>query len=416
MENNKSVSWLAEQVIHTLIDSGVKEYVAWSDYASHYKPVIYYFDDNSCGLYDETFVAGYLQYLDERLDREEISIKRKHAYVCAMMRIKEYHDTGAIQHIGFNSARHLYPGHEALLQEFIDTDTALIDQKTIKDAGWAVRKYLYWLQRNGVRDVLSADSYQFSAFLKECHGTCTPNSVYDIQLYLRKFYSFLSGQKGCAMPYEYVLSLPVKRERRVFTPLTVDEIKRSIAQIDRTTAQGKRDYAIVLLSARCGIRACDIIHLKLNDFDWKNQLLVFVQQKTKVSISIPVPDDVAEAVKEYIIEARPKTDGDIVFLRACRPFYPFSSSVAIMHIWTKYEKLADVPRVPRDGRGFHSLRRALGKQMNEAEIPVSTIAQILGHSDSGSVKPYISVDTVHLKECAIQLDGMAASGEVYGNA
>ena len=415
MKSNQSVCVLAFDVVQAMINSGVKNYVAWSEYSSHYVPLIRHFEDVCDGLYSDDELKNYSAKVTARYEREEISKRTWLSYMRAANRIREIHDTGKLSHVGHDTKRSLYPNHEKLLRDFLEHDKTLDNPKTKKDADWAVRKYLYWLQCHEVRDVLLADSYQFSSFLIERSGHEAPGSIHNIQLYLKKFYAYLKNEAGCELPYEYVLSLPVKREKRIFKPLTNDEISRVLSKVDRTTGKGKRDYAIILLGLRYGMRAADIAALKLSDIQWREKKITFIQKKTLADTSLPLLDDVSDALARYILEGRPDTGSDKVFLRAAYPYAPLSGSVPIMHMWKRYEDLAGVPRTAGDGRGFHSLRRALGKNMSEIGYAYTDIATAIGHSSPGSARSYISVDEEHLKTCAIPFDSIEPKGEVFGD-
>lgn len=118
-------------------------------------------------------------------------------------------------------------------------------------------------------------------------------------------------------------------------------------------------------------------------------------------------------MKEYILHARPKNDFPHIFLRAQAPFQPLNAGSAVGYTYAKYQQKAGIERRPFDGKGFHSLRRMLAKDMTVAGIPVTTTAQILGHSNLNTVKQYISLDTVHLKECALDFRGIEVAGGVF---
>lgn len=89
--------------------------------------------------------------------------------------------------------------------------------------------------------------------------------------------------------------------------------------------------------------------------------------------------------------------------------------MALSHLWSGYQKKAGIGRYAHDGKGFHALRRTLGKGLTLAEIPIMTTAQILGHRSVDSSKQYISLDSAHLKECALGFSGIEVAGEGYGN-
>ena len=99
---------------------------------------------------------------------------------------------------------------------------------------WAVRKYLFWLETQGVDDALDVNAHSFSGFMTLASRKYAEGSLHDLQLFLKKFHQFLNTEKGLDIPYEFVLSLPVIRKKRVFPPLTKDEIQRTVAQVDRS--------------------------------------------------------------------------------------------------------------------------------------------------------------------------------------
>lgn len=278
-----------------------------------------------------------------------------------------------------------------LLQEFLCWNEP-INPKTRQDMEWAVRRYLSWLEYQGISDAMDVNAHSFSGFMKTSAGRYTDGTLHDLQLFLKKFHRFLNEQKGLEIPFEFVLSLPVVREKKIFSPLTKDEIQRTIAQVDRSTVMGKRDYAIILLGARSGLRGSDIIHLKLTDIDWRGGEIRLVQQKTGGSLALPLLPDVGEALKEYILNGRPSASSEFVFLRAVHPYLPFNRTMALSHLWSGYQKKAGIERYAHDGKGFHALQRTLGKELTLAEVPVTTTAQILDHQSMDSTKQYISLD------------------------
>ncbi|MCG9969673.1 tyrosine-type recombinase/integrase [Pelotomaculum terephthalicicum JT] len=199
---------------------------------------------------------------------------------------------------------------------------------------------------------------------------------------------------------------PIVRETKIFPCLTHDEICMVLNQIDRSTNIGKRDYAIVTLALATGLRAVDIVNLKLRDIDWQTGEIYIVQQKTQKILTLPLIHAVGEAIKAYIIHGRPNSESEYMFLRTNAPYQNLSNGVSIANIFNEYQKKAGIVRKPFDGKGFHALRRAVGRNMAVAEIPVITISQILGHGSIESAKQYISLDSVHLKECALDFSGI----------
>ena len=106
--------------------------------------------------------------------------------------------------------------------------------------------------------------------------------------------------------------------------LSQAEVDRILAAVDQSTALGRRDYAILLLAARYGLRPCDIRQLTLDDIDWRAGRIDLRQLKTGRPLVLPLLIDVAHALSEYIRDGRPVSSDRTIFLRHCAPFEPFA--------------------------------------------------------------------------------------------
>lgn len=106
------------------------------------------------------------------------------------------------------------------------------------------------------------------------------NSAYNIRLYLAKLYTYLYQEGLSESSFGALLSFRINRESKVYPLLPKADIAKMLDAIDRTTAKGKRAYAVMLLGTVLGLRACDIIALELSNIDWVSGELKFVQSKT----------------------------------------------------------------------------------------------------------------------------------------
>lgn len=178
-------------------------------------------------------------------------------------------------------------------------------------------------------------------------------TLHDIQLYLKKFHHFLKEKKHIDIPYEFILSISIIRNKKVFPPITTEDLQNIISQIDRNSSVGKRDLAIILLAARTGIRGIDLVNVDLTDINWKTKEIRISQSKTGTCVVLPLLDEVCSALKDYILHGRPESQSPRIFLRAVRPYRPMQSSVALQHMWRGYQKKAGIDYVSYDGHGFH---------------------------------------------------------------
>ena len=124
------------------------------------------------------------------------------------------------------------------------------------------------------------------------------------------------------------------------------------------------------------------------------------------TVVLPLTQDVGEALQDYILNGRPKTNDNHIFVRLNAPYIAFKSAVTVGEIFYECCKAAGL----NHGKRFHTLRRSLGTSMVNAGTPVTTVAQVLGHNEIDSTKKYIAVDSEHLKLCALPFDKIAPKG------
>lgn len=197
-----------------------------------------------------------------------------------------------------------------------------------------------------------------------------------------------------------------RKQTRIPSVWTGDELKKLIAAIDRGSPKGKRDYAIILLACCLGIRCTDIKALKLENFYWTEKKLVFTQAKTRTTLSLPLTQEVGWAIIDYLKYGRPKIDSSYIFVRHLAPFEPFSEADHLNQMIKGYMVLAHLPTLKKR-RGMHSLRHTMASVLLENNTPLSVISDILGHSDTDSTAVYLKVDIKKLKECPLDFDEVA---------
>ena len=131
-----------------------------------------------------------------------------------------------------------------------------------------------------------------------------------------------------------------------------------------------------------------------------------MQSKTSTPVILPLTQDVGEALKDYIINARPSTVDHEIFLRIKAPHIKLASAVTVGDI---YRDCCIVAGLPANKR-FHNLRRALGTSMVANGISVYDVTQVFGDRNINSTKPYLAADMEHLKMCALSFEGIAPAG------
>ena len=293
--------------------------------------------------------------------------------------------------------------YEQIAEEYLSGD---MHPNTRNDARWVTHKYFAWLAEQGCDDFRRVGAEQIQKFLLYCSSQMTMNSLYNIKIHLIKLYAYLYDAGLSESSYRALLSFKVNRESRIFSVLSRAEIARVLETIDRTTVKGKRSYAVMMLGTVLGLRACDVANLKLTDIDWITGEIKILQLKTSETAVLPLTQDVGEALQDYILNGRPKTNDKQIFIRLNAPHTAMKSAVSIGEIFEDCCKAAGLDY----GKKFHTLRRSLGTSMVNAGTPVTTVAQVLGHNEIDSTKKYIAVDSERLKLCALPLDGIVPKG------
>ena len=163
-----------------------------------------------------------------------------------------------------------------------------------------------------------------------------------------------------------------------------------------------RDKAMMRLALRLGLRDIDICSLRFSQIDWKNDRIVLEQEKTGVTLSLPLLEDVGNAIMEYIINERPKAAGDCpyVFVRRQAPFKKIESMYMVC---SRLFAQADIRTENCDSRGTHVCRYTLTHKLLLKKIPHQVITDTLGHSSKESDKPYLSMEEQMLRECPLDL-------------
>lgn len=218
---------------------------------------------------------------------------------------------------------------------------------------------------------------------------------------IRAFLRFLLETNEIQIDFaEKTPMVQARKQTRIPSVWTEDELKKLFLAIDRGSPKGKRDYAIILLACCLGMRCTDIKNLTMENFHWEEKTLVFIQSKTRTSLSLPLTSEVGWAVIDYLKYGRPKIDSPYLFVKHMAPFGPFSEGDHLSQLIKRYMVLGHIPTLKKK-RGMHSLRHTMASMLLEKDTPLSTISDILGHIDTDSTAVYLKVDIKKLKECAL---------------
>lgn len=298
----------------------------------------------------------------------------------------------------------LTPENQRILDAFTaDWYRGGLSARALRPCLVRLRQFFLYLQQNHLT-YAKVNPTVISAFVTK-QLEFRQRTVEMITYYLRKLFRFL--YLNDYLPTDWSNDVPkvrVVQRKRIPSTWRREDVDRLLATVDRGSPTGKRDYAILLLVARLGLRVGDIRELQLEHFQWEKRQLAFPQSKTGQVVTLPLLDEIGWAVIDYLQHGRPQTQARQIFVQHRSPFAPFAPNNNLYTMINLYRQRAGIPLPPEQRHGLHSLRHTLASALLEQQIPLSTIAAILGHLDSGSTKVYLKVGLTQLRQCALDLE------------
>ena len=283
-------------------------------------------------------------------------------------------------------------------------------ESTVVTKDKAVSRFLSYLDEVGVEDLAALGVRELSGFFV-CQRGLRRKTIATMRSSMADFLAFLSAT--ARTPGNLADRLPRYRHvRHESEPhlWTAEEVRRLLAGIDRASATGKRDYAMILMTARLGLRICDLRQLELGDLDWRDKQITIVQQKTGRPLSLPLLDDVGWAIIDYIRGGRPETACAKVFLKHRYPFDTFGCASSVASRLSRHAARAGIVFGPDEVCGMHSLRGALAVAMIGAGAPMPVVSAVLGHASTDTTQAYyLRFDVERLRCCAVDVEDVLAS-------
>jgi site-specific recombinase XerD len=263
------------------------------------------------------------------------------------------------------------------------------------------RSYLVFLESRGIRCFGDADGASVLGFLESLSGRWATSSLFWVVSNFRPFLKFtgrtdLVGVAGLA---------GVERSHAIL-PVLSDDDERLVVQACASGTVSARDAAITLLAVTTGLRACDIVNLRLPDIDWRARTAEIVQQKTNNPLTVPLTDLLVGKLADYVLDDRPDSPDDHVFLRCVAPHARLADHASIYRVTADVFGKAGVTDVKA---GTRFLRHNAASRLLRAAVPLPTISAVLGHASHESTILYMSTDRGRLLECVLDVPEGARS-------
>lgn len=331
------------------------------------------------------------------------------AYVRTINMIDEYDKYGFISTKRLSRKLYAFPeGYTHDVQTYISRrKQGGLSESRIKSYKICLERFTAYLNSEGVHNFSELQCTHVDNFIESlCQHTAS--TAANMLGCLRSFLAYLREES--IIDNDLSVLVPTVRrsgESTIPSAFTKKEVERLLQCVDRAGTKGKRNYAMLVLAARLGLRSSDICSLEMDSLKWGENAIEIKQAKTKKYIRLPLLNEVGDAIIDYL-RHRPKTDSKTVFIRLVPPFERLDNH-SLYTIMGKYIKRAGINVKPGRRHGPHALRHSLSSIMLENEVPLPVISDILSHSSSETTKIYLKIDIGRLRECS--LDAPALSND-----
>ena len=266
---------------------------------------------------------------------------------------------------------------------------------TIKDYQLYLNGFLVYLNLSGIYTIQGITERHILAFV-----STTENNKISVVSCLRVLSRYWFENHLIEADFDFVLkSYKWVKHEKIPSFFTADEVHAIETSIDRSSGVGKRNYAMLLLASRLGLRASDIASLKFSNIDWEKNEIRFIQNKTGNPLSLPLLSDVGNAIIDYLKYGRFKSESQNVFISSRAPYIPANKNIVCSAI----QEVMSKSKVNTDGRrhGPHSLRHSLASCLLKNEVPMPVISETLGHVNTNTTMTYLRIDLTSLMKCAL---------------
>lgn len=309
----------------------------------------------------------------------------------------------AYDHINHRGNGKPFAGNDKFLQWYGRFESRLeekgLARGTRKTYAWFICQFLVYLQELGYSaptDIRDGDVLSFIE--AECRDHCRPTSLGAFLPGLRQFLKLSPETK------RFLREVPehVLRGRKIIEAYSEKEVGALHKELGMDDAVSKRDKAICLLALDGGLRGVDIRNLKLDDVDWKLGFLHIVQRKTRRPVNVPLSAAMGNALADYLLDERPRTESRFVFLLGSAPHKPMGSTDTCRIILTNAAAKSGID-VGGRSCGTRLTRHTRATMLLRAGTPLPVIAEALGHSSPDITMRYLSTDEEELSKCTLSL-------------
>lgn len=372
-----------ERIRHFITEKGFHEYSA-----------------TECELFTKEII-GNSEY-------RHLSIRDKTAIRCANVLI-EYHLTGMIPYRIKNPQEKLQGKiGEGIYAFLVHCRSLGLSADTISGKEIYLRRFYKYLDTAGRKDFNELTQADIFGFIKVLSFS-TKATIHCTLCCLRSFLKYLTIEGILSSDWSYLIPKDnYKQEAKLPTTYKQEEIQRMLLAVDRGSPKGKRDYAMLLLACRLGLRASDICGLRFDNLLWQENLITIIQEKTKRRVELPLLPEVGNGIIDYLKYGRPVSQLTYVFLHSNNGDRRLQEPT-LHSIVSFYLRRAGISNIDKKKHGPHALRHSLAGLLLQKKTPLPVISEALGHRNSETTKSYLRIDMDSLRQCTLEVPSVYES-------
>lgn len=255
------------------------------------------------------------------------------------------------------------------------------------------RLFLLFAEEEGEEDVRSVEPSHVLGFMSRMSEVRSGTDPFHTSCFLRAYLRYLGR-----FDLVEALALAASPRKHPIIEVLSDEDEEAIARACCNRLVSARDAAITLLALTTGLRAGDIVNMRMGDICWRSMTVSIIQRKTANPVKLPLQAAVADAIAEYVLGKRPNTGDDHVFLQAKAPYAPLAGASSVYNATRRASSAVGV-----DAAGTRLFRRNAATKMLRAGTASPIISALLGHADPKSTDIYMELDSESMRACVLPL-------------
>ena len=392
---------LIENAHKILIEYGYAGF-SLNNYLKAWSKLKIYADENEITYYSTKLFLAYSEEKFQSLSKSNDTTYKRRQYAL-LIKLDEYYKFGILTSTKSAMRKtYCFDGcFEESIEVFLLDKSKFLSKARIQSYQIYLERFCAFIENNySLNSTLELTGVYIVQFIEDCKIYTKP-TVYATNSCLRQYLDYLFLKKIISTKLSNVLpKIKKRREKEIPSTYTKEEIEKLLTCFNLANPKEIRDYAMVLIAARLGLRSSDICALKFSEIDWEKNTISIVQQKTKHPAIYPLLKDIGEAIISYIKKVRPNISDEYIFLRLEPPYTKLGNG-SMYTITEKYFTRAEINIPVGKSRGPHTLRHSLSSMLLDNNVALPIISEILAHKSSETTKAYLRIAEKQLIKCAL---------------